>query len=221
METNWFAVLLIVLMSYLLGSIPVAYIIGKIRHINIFEVGSGNMGGTNMARALGLHWGILTIILDALKGILAVLIALFILPSNLWLAFTLSAIVVVVGHNWSLFASLISTAANKGRFTIRGGKGGATAFGTLLLIAPAPIIVVMVTSGIILVIITRYASLGVLVAFTIAFVWLTVLVAQGYFNTQLIPYIVSLSGMIYWRFRENIRSLWRGTERKLGERATA
>lgn len=221
MNTDWGAVITIILLSYLIGSIPVAYLIGKLRNINIFEVGSGNMGGTNMARALGLHWGILTVVLDALKGIVAVVIALFVLPSNSWLAFTLSAIVVVVGHNWSLFASLINTVANKGRLTIRGGKGGATAFGTMLVIAPPQIILVMVTLGVVLVVITRYASLGVLAAFTLAFIWLTVLVAQGYFNTHLLAYIVSISGMIYWRFRENIRSLLLGKERRLGERATS
>lgn len=222
-EGNVLPLIAIVILSYLIGSIPTAYLIAKARNINIFEVGSGNMGGTNVARAMGgIHWGVLTIALDAFKAVVAVAISWgVILPSEKWAAFTISSIVVVVGHNWSLFATLINTATNKGKLTIRGGKGGATAFGTMLMVAPAQTIVGMLTVGILLAIRTRYASLGVLSAFAVALLWMLVLVAQSLLPREILPYLLLIALLIFWRFRENIQSLLAGTERRLGEKAQA
>ncbi len=222
-ENNILPLLLIIITSYLIGSIPIAYFIAKARNINIFEVGSGNMGGTNVARALGgVHWGVLTITLDAMKAVVAIGLAWnFLLPSEKWTAFTISSVVVVVGHNWSLFATLINTAANQGKLTIRGGKGGATAFGTMLMVAPVQTIIGMLTIGVLLAIRTRYVSLGVLSAFASAMLWMLVLVAQSLLPREILPYLLLISLLIIWRFRENIQSLLAGTERKLGEKAQA
>ena len=78
-------ILLIIVGSYLIGSFPTAYFVGKARDINIFEVGSGNMGGTNVARAVGKGWAIFTGIVDVLKGIFAVWLARdVILPEQSW-----------------------------------------------------------------------------------------------------------------------------------------
>jgi glycerol-3-phosphate acyltransferase PlsY len=220
-ETNFLPILIIVIVSYLVGSIPTAYLIGRLRNINIFEVGSGNMGGTNVARAFGIGWGIATIVFDSLKGALAVALAVVILPSSFWTAFTISAIVVIVGHNWSLFATLINTAANHGRLTIRGGKGGATYFGTLCVITPANILFAMVALGGLLVLLTRFVSLGVLSAFVVAAVALIVMVAQGMMPQAILPYLVAANALVFWRFRENIQRLLEGKERRLGERVQA
>jgi glycerol-3-phosphate acyltransferase PlsY len=218
-DSTFLPILLIIVSSYLIGSVPTAYLIGKARNVNIFEVGSGNMGGTNVARAMGgIHWGILTILLDALKGIGAIAISYVVLPADKWTSFTISSIVAVIGHNWSLFATLIMTAANQGRLTIRGGKGGATAFGTMLMLAPGQMMV-GVLIGALLVAKTRYVSLGVLIAFAIALGWVLVLIAQEYFPLALVPYVVILSGLIFWRFRENIDRLLKGNERRLDDRA--
>lgn len=217
-ETNFLPILAIIILSYLIGSIPTAYLIGRLRHVNIFEIGSGNMGGTNVARVFGLGWGIATIVLDALKGALAVGLAVLMLAENRWTAFTLAALVVICGHNWSLFATLISTAANHGRLTIRGGKGGATYFGTLLMFAPASVIVGMLAFGGFLVLITRFVSLGVLSAFAVAAVWIFVLTAQGYIPNAVVPYMIAANALIFWRFRDNIQRLLAGKERRLGER---
>ena len=119
-------VLLIIVGSYLIGSFPTAYFVGKARDINIFEVGSGNMGGTNVARAVGKGWAIFTGIVDVVKGIFAVWLARdVILPEQIGVATSVAATCVVVGHNWSLFATVLTASIKEGRLKliVRGGKG--------------------------------------------------------------------------------------------------
>jgi len=205
------SMLMIVIFSYLLGSIPTAYIVARLKNINIFEVGSGNMGATNVVRALGPRWGVGVLLFDVLKGVIAITIARMLLPDSKGAATTVSAIVVVIGHNWSLFAALITG-------TLRGGKGAATAFGTLLMIAPVQVIVGMAVLGGLVVARTRYVSLGVLLAFALATVWMTVLILQQKLEPDLMTYSWVLALMIMVRFRDNIQRLLAGTERRLGER---
>lgn len=219
MDETVLRVIAIIIISYLIGSFPTAYLIGRLRNVNIFEVGSGNMGGTNIARAFGIGWGLFTVAVDALKGFLAVGLSMLIWSENRWGAFSISAVCAICGHNWSLFATLVSTAANHGRLTIRGGKGGATYFGTLLMVAPAQVIVGMVALGGLLVLATRFVSLGVLAAFSIAAVWIVVLTAQGLLPSSLLPYLIASNALVFWRFRENIQRLLAGNERRLGEPA--
>lgn len=203
---------LIVVMSYLLGSFPTAYVIGRLKRINIFEIGSGNMGGTNIARAMGMGWGIVVYIIDVLKGILAVAIATrYIMPNHPTTATVIAAISVICGHNWSLFVALITG-------TLRGGKGAATAFGTILMIAPFQLIAVISVVGALLIALTRYVSLGVLVMMTIATVWMVVLIGQHAVPWEYGIYTLFVVSLILWRFRENIHRLIDGTERRLGER---
>jgi glycerol-3-phosphate acyltransferase PlsY len=72
-ENHVFQIALVIIISYLLGSIPTAYIVAKTKGVNIFEVGSGNMGATNVIRAMGFWWGILVWAFDSVKGILAII----------------------------------------------------------------------------------------------------------------------------------------------------
>lgn len=206
-----FGMLVIVIISYLLGSTPTAYIIGRINGRNIFEVGSGNMGATNVTRALGWQWGLIVLAVDVLKAMLAIAIARLIKPGSFESATTVASIGVIVGHNWSLFASLLTG-------TLRGGKGAATAFGTLLMIAPIPVWIGMAIVGSIVIIRTRYVSLAVLLMIGLAVLWITVLTLQQQFGGTMIIYSWVLAGLIAWRFRENIHRLMTGTERRLGER---
>ncbi len=203
---------IVIVVSYLLGSVPTAYLIAKLHKINIFEIGSGNMGGTNVARALGIRWGLYVALFDILKGVIAIIIAQKIMPSeNVASATTVAAITVVIGHNWSLFATILTG-------TLRGGKGAAPAFGTLLMLAPVQVIVVMMLVGGSIVALTRYVSLGVLIAFFIAILWLTVLILQRQLDSGIMVYIWMLAALLLIRFKENIQRLLAGTERRLGER---
>ena len=116
-------VILIILSSYLIGSFPTAYFVGKAKNVNIFEVGSGNMGGTNVARAVGKGWAIFTGLVDVLKGIFAVWLARdLILPEQIGVATSVSGTCVVVGHNWSLFATVLTASIKEGKLKLIGAR---------------------------------------------------------------------------------------------------
>lgn len=222
-------IVLIIVLGYLIGSFPNAYLVTLlVKKINIFEVGSGNMGGTNVARAIGLQWGIFTTVLDAVKGMLAVVVARLIVPDTsadiTLIASMLGAVSAVAGHNWSFFATFLYWFYNR-KFEIHGGKGAATAFGTILVLCPIETSVLLLIVGISIAVITRYASLAVLVSFTVAFLYV---LGWAFLNISLLPenlyyfpYVFILAVLIVWRFRENIQRLMEGNERKLGERVTS
>src|SRR5690606_18688923 len=114
----------IILISYLLGAIPTAYLITQIRGGNIFDIGSGNMGATNVARVMGIGGGILVWLLDMSKGAVAILLARQIMDSNMAWATVLAAVAAIVGHNWSIFVAIVTG-------KLRGGKGASVAFASL------------------------------------------------------------------------------------------
>ncbi len=209
---DYFNILLIVAASYLLGSLPTAYLVARYKRVDIFDVGSGNMGATNVLRSIGLKWGLLVFFLDSAKGIIAVALAWRIMPDNRAAAATIAGLVAIIGHNWSLFATIITG-------KLRGGKGAATAFGTLLMVAPVQTLVIGFAISSLIVLFTRYMSLGVLVMFTLSMVWMAVLIVQRQLPSELIYYASIMWGMLVVRFRENIERLVNGTERRLGESA--
>ena len=216
--TDAVSLLLIGLSSYLIGSLPTAYLIARFIHkVNIFELGSGNMGGTNVARIMGIPWGIVTILIDICKGMMAVYIAQQLLPTHWLSASILAAVVAVAGHNWSLWASGLYQHYVK-QFKIIGGKGAATAFGTMVMLLPAPPIILLLITGIGLAVLTRYASLSVLVSFSAGLTWTAVWAIQNVGRSIYMLYIVAIAVLIIWRFRENIKRLLAGTERRLGDR---
>lgn len=202
----------VIVISYLLGSIPTAYIIAYQKGVNIFEVGSGNMGATNVIRALGFWWGILVWFFDSLKGIIAILISNLIMHDNHAAATAISATVAVVGHNWSLFAALVTG-------TLRGGKGAAIWFGTMLMMAPIQVIVGVTVLGGFVVALTRYVSLAVLAMFGLFMLWMLILIGQRLLPIEYVYYALLVTAMMLYRFRDNIQRLITGKERRLGERA--
>jgi glycerol-3-phosphate acyltransferase PlsY len=198
----------IIIVSYLIGAIPTAYVVGLLHGINIFAVGSGNMGAANVGRAVGPVWGVLVWIFDTLKGIAVVLIARHIEPSHF--ASVLAAIVAILGHNWSAFVLLIT-----GR--LRGGKGASVTLGTLIVFAPT-IVAVLGLIGAVVLALSRYMSLAVLVMFGLATPWLLVLVVNGDFPTEYALYALGLLSILLYRFRGNINRLVQGTERRIDDR---
>ncbi len=203
---------IVVVISYLLGSIPTAFVIAQLKGINIFEIGSGNMGATNVSRAIGTRWGVAVMVFDMIKGAIAIAISRQIMPDSTAAATTISAISAIIGHNWSLFASMLTG-------KVKGGKGASTAFGTLLMIAPVQVILAMALLGGVIVARTRYVSLAVLTAFALGIAWMNVLVAQKFLTVEVSHYSVILSLLLLLRFRENIQRLLAGNERRLGDRA--
>ena len=125
---NALQVIACIVVCYLIGSFPTAYFVGKARNVNIFEVGSGNMGGTNVARAVGKGWAVFTGLVDVSKGVFAVWLARdVILPEQIGVATSISATSVVVGHNWSLFATILTASIKEGKLRFdrawRQGRG--------------------------------------------------------------------------------------------------
>jgi glycerol-3-phosphate acyltransferase PlsY len=115
--------ILSIIIGYLLGSIPTAYVVSRARKgIDIRTIGSGNMGGANVMREIGTHEGVFVGLFDIAKGAGAILIAQALNVSELWIFGT--GFAAVVGHNFPVFAGF------------RGGRGSATVIGIFLVLAP-------------------------------------------------------------------------------------
>jgi len=207
--------ILVAAVAYLCGSFPTGYLIARAKGIDIFSIGSGNMGATNIARIMGpgwrgLLWAIAVWLLDSAKGIIAIALGAQIIRESWALTTVIAALFAIIGHNWSIFIALITG-------KIRGGKGAATAFGTLLMIVPMQIIAVMLVLGGLIIALTRYVSLAVLLMFGLATLWMIILFVQRLIPAEFMAYSVALAGLLVLRFRDNIRRLLTGTERRFGE----
>jgi glycerol-3-phosphate acyltransferase PlsY len=208
---NGWTVVLIIIMGYAIGSFPTAYVVARAKGVDIFSVGSGNMGATNVARSCGIQYGALVWLGDGVKGIVAVLIARWLIPGSPTAASVLGAVAAVAGHNWSFPASLIAGG-------IRGGKGAATASGTFLLLAPTFLVALTLALAALIVLLTRYVSLAVLISVSVAAIVIVVLMGIGFMDPVYTVYLL-VGYMIVIRHRANIIRLLTGTERRLGERA--
>jgi glycerol-3-phosphate acyltransferase PlsY len=184
-------------LAYLLGSIPSGYIVGILAGVDVRDVGSGNIGATNVARTLGKGLGILTLAADTAKGYVPVLIALRLgfRPA----AVALVAIAAFLGHLYPVFL----------RF--RGGKGVATAFGALLAIAPTATLALIGVFGAV-VVCSRRISLGSITAGLAAPVALWAAAAPAAF----VAMSAILAVMVIVRHRDNIKRLLAGTEPRFG-----
>jgi acyl phosphate:glycerol-3-phosphate acyltransferase len=212
LENQIIRVILVVVCSYLLGSIPTAYLVARRKGYNIFEVGSGNMGATNVIRAIGFWWGIFVWFCDSLKGMFAIVVARALIPEDQAVATVLAATIAVIGHNWSLFATLITG-------TLRGGKGAAIWFGTMIVMAPFQVVIGMLMLGGFVIALTRYVSLAVLAMCLLSTLWVIFLISQREWPLEYTSYFLVVAGIILFRFRENIQRLLAGTERRLGDHA--
>jgi glycerol-3-phosphate acyltransferase PlsY len=155
------AVLLAIVLGYLCGSVPFGLVIARARKVDLRAVGSGNIGATNAARALGRGYGLLVLLLDALKATGPVLLAERYFaadPRQPWIVVAVAA-AAFVGHLWPVFA----------RF--QGGKGVATALGCFVAIAPLPALCGALT-WVVLFGVTRISSVGSLGAVVLFPVWL-------------------------------------------------
>lgn len=126
MEVAFFYRILMVIASYLFGAVPTAYVVYWFKKgADIRKEGSGNVGGTNVARTLGAGAGIMTIIIDMLKGFLPIMVAYFIYPQDLILVSIIS-VAVIVGHDFPVYIKF------------KGGKGIATSFGVIVGVCALP-----------------------------------------------------------------------------------
>ena len=206
----------IAVLAYLLGAIPFALIFGWLMgKIDITKHGSGNIGGTNVLRTVGTRAAIVVVILDLGKAFLAVWLAKIIMGSDFLLiddfslnwqgAQVLAAIMVMVGHNWSVYIKF------------RGGKGVATYFGSWFAMNPAAalfggIITIMTAS------LTRYVSLGSILGALGVVILMIILTLFHDFPPIYLVYSVIAVIMIIYQHRTNIGRLQTRTELRIGDK---
>ncbi len=178
---------------YLLGAFPTGSLVAKIYGIDITSKGSGNVGATNVARVVGKRAGILTLLGDALKGALGVLIAGLVV-GDAWFPGA-AAVAVVLGHCFSVPPYL------------RGGKGVATALGVITVLYPSSSIVALVTFGAFFGI-WKIVSLASIAATLVVPIWALVTNAPDTVSASLI----AIAALIVMRHEQNIKRLIEGRE---------
>lgn len=193
-------------LSYLLGALPTAFLVAKAHGIDIRTVGSGNVGATNVFRALGKWWGLLTFTSDFLKGFIPALV--FPLIGKHWLGYEGQSVylglvcsaLAIAGHNWPAYLHF------------KGGKGVATSAGALLGLAPLAGVVGL-GAWLLVFLLTRYVSLASIIAalaITIS-AWILYL-DQG----PVLPGVLTvLAGILILRHHSNIKRLMLGTENRI------
>ncbi|MCC0667193.1 MULTISPECIES: glycerol-3-phosphate 1-O-acyltransferase PlsY [unclassified Clostridioides] len=199
-----FSYIIIAVIAYLLGNISTSYIVAKrIAGVDIRTQGSGNAGSTNVLRTLGKRAGAMTFLGDVFKGVIAVLIseiAAKLVGIDTLLAGYLAVICVVAGHNWPAVLGF------------RGGKGVATSLGAMLAVNPV-ITLMCLAVFILVVIITKYVSLGSVVGIGCSPIFM--IIAK---NKAGLVVALFLSISVIYNHRANIKRLLNGTERKIGQK---
>lgn len=196
--------ILVAVVAYLLGSIPTGFLVAKARGIDIRTVGSGNIGATNALRILGIGPGVFVLLVDALKGWLAVLIAAPVVaqiipaaPGDGWRI--TASLAVILGHNYTCWLGF------------KGGKGIATSAGALAALVPWALVII---AGVwlVLFLLTRYVSIGSIAAsFALPFAtWFT----TGH-NAGLTAVTGVMGALAIFKHRRNIRRLVEGTENRV------
>ena len=196
----------VVLVSYLLGSIPAGYVAGRIAGIDIRHAGSGNIGATNVTRVLGKRYGYPVFIVDFLKGLVAVSMPILIekraqpvlVPTQLF--GIVAAISCVIGHSFPVWLGF------------KGGKGVATSMGALFGLMPF-VALIGVGVWVITFEVTRYvsvASMTAALAVPVSILILIPLTQTG--GAVLLYFSICLAALVIFRHRSNLSRLVRGTE---------
>lgn len=203
------ALLIVAATAYLLGSIPSGLLIGRwLAGVDIRQHGSGRTGATNALRSLGARGFAFTFLADAGKAILAILLARWLVGDTLGpgVGEAVAATAAIIGHNWSVYIGFV------------GGRGVATAFGSMLLLYwPGALIGLAVAAA--LMAATRYVSLGSIVGVLIGLVAAVVAVVTDLRPPALLGFAAVAAAIVIVQHRDNIQRLLAGTERKLGRRA--
>lgn len=196
----------VVLISYLLGSIPAGYLVGRIAGIDIRHAGSGNIGATNVTRVLGKRYGYPVFVVDFLKGLMAVSISIFIekrvqpvlVPTEL--LGIVAAISCVIGHSFPVWLSF------------KGGKGVATSMGALFGLVPF-VALIGVAVWVITFEMTRYVSVASMIAvLTVPISILILMPLKQTGGAVLLYFSICLAALVIFRHRSNLSRLVRGTE---------
>ncbi len=205
--------IIVTVLAYLIGSISFSVIISKkMAGFDVREKGSGNAGSTNVLRTVGKKAGALTLLCDALKGVVAILVAyvaglIFNETIDNALLVQLAGIAVIVGHTFPVF------------FKFKGGKGVATALGVLL-ITNWNIGLICLVFALVLIVLTRMVSLGSIAAailFPVLLIFMPPTQESAYLVKEgsYIIYGIILAIIVVYNHRTNVKRLLNGTENKL------
>ncbi|HET9496135.1 MAG TPA: glycerol-3-phosphate acyltransferase [Chloroflexia bacterium] len=218
--------ILAIVVSYLIGALPIGAMVAASRKIDIAKHGSGKMGSTNVLRTVGRRAAALVLLGDVAKGAVAVLLVRLLAPlfisgdgrfevvgfsmSLLTIASLLASAGAVLGHVMSLYLRIVY-----GQW--HGGRGVATALGALLVVNPV-VVLVAVGVGVPVIVVSRYVSLGSILGALAGSLAVILLVAFGQMDVLSLLFVV-IGMFVVIAHRDNIQRLLNGTERKLGERA--
>lgn len=190
--------ILLIIIAFILGSIPFGVIVAKQKGINLKKVGSGNIGATNVLRSVDKISALLTLLGDILKGTAAVALGRYFSAGPV--AEGVIGFSAILGHNFSVFLKF------------RGGKGVATSFGVLLIYSPKIALITFII-WLAIVLMTKYSSLGAITAFGLLPV-----------NTFVFDYTearmgvsIAIAVLILARHANNISRFIKGSETKIGE----
>ena len=197
--------LLVLPLCYILGSVPWGYLITKASSgVDIRQMGSGNIGSTNVLRTSGPKLAIIVFLLDLGKGLLAIFLAK---AASSEISLQVAAgLLVIIGHNWPVFTGF------------KGGRGIAPGAACALLMVPLALAFGTAIFAI-LVYRYRYVSLGSLVGITAIFIFLLVQVLVTNTAPVYLIFVGVADLMIFWQHRGNLRRLIAGTEYKLGQKS--
>lgn len=219
---------LLVLAAYLIGAIPFGYLVGRLKGVDLFKAGSGNIGATNAGRVLGRPWGVLVFALDFLKGavpvaaIVAVAAGLGVLPLNG--AYTVyPPIYFATAETIDQLRVAAAAAAFLGHLFpvylgFRGGKGVATGAGVVSILVPGPTAAAVLAWAVVA-LLTRYVSLAS-VAAVVALVLVRladVPVWRAGFGGPVTAFCVVGSAFVVVKHKGNLRRLLAGTESRIGD----
>ena len=188
-------------LAYALGSVPWGYMVVKMSQgKDLREFGSGRTGTSNTLRTAGPRAALIVLVLDASKGVVAILMAKAI--SDTPLAEVIASILVLTGHVWPLFLGF------------HGGRGIGPGAGSVVMIAPIPlgiglVIFAMVTST------TKLLSLGSLISLSVMSVLVLVETIISDLSSTYLIFIATGTGLVFWQHRDNIVRLIKGRERRI------
>jgi glycerol-3-phosphate acyltransferase PlsY len=205
MNENCLFFIVSIIVAYFCGAVPIGFLIGKMRGVDVRTVGSKNIGATNVYRTVAKPWGILAFIGDFLKGFLPTLVVKMVFVDLQYLPLVVG-IMTVVGHMFTCFMKF------------KGGKGVATGFGMLVALVPAVVlsafalwvVVMLVSHYISLASIAAAAYLGVIIWIPIAFMG-----NPGYHNIPQAIVVTIVASASIIKHRTNIQRLLAGNENKI------
>ncbi len=195
-----YAGLLLLLSSYILGSVPFGVVIARLKGVDLKKIGSGNIGATNVLRGVGKAAALFTLLGDSLKGAAAALAARRLGFDVPWQG--LAGLCAVLGHNFSIFLGG------------RGGKGVATSLGVVAVLSPLAALF-SIGCWLAVAFLTRYSSLAALTAFVLLPLFI---LGTGAGGKGVALTAAALALLILLRHAGNIKRLLEGRERRIGEK---